>query len=191
MRGLHGDSQYSQHKLAATPSQDSMAQRGHRRADTMTTSDWRARRGLSFVQRKEIASDVLEETELRAEEFAKFVSLDRVDPGIVELQLEWDAFVRENDSKLRYGWKPTLGEWSEIKRRLRAIANERRTALVVFGLIVHAIKGRGDPKHVCSIDEALFDGYVARTIRRNARHQFGDAIENVSCVECRKRLDLP
>jgi hypothetical protein len=75
----------------------------------MTTSDWRARRGLSFVQRKEIASDVLEETELRAEEFAKFVSLDRVDPGIVELQLNgMRSFARMIPSFDTVGSQPSV-----------------------------------------------------------------------------------
>lgn len=56
---------------------------------------------------------------------------------------------------------------------------------------VHARKERGSRTRVCDVPKFYYDGYVMRTIRRNARHWFGNDIKNVTCPLCRYRLDLP
>ncbi len=56
--------------------------------------------------------------------------------------------------------------------------------------IVHARKARGSRTKVCEVSTFYYDGYVARTIRMNARHWFGMDIKLINCPVCRERLEL-
>lgn len=60
----------------------------------------------------------------------------------------------------------------------------------VFGPdeVIHARKARGSMTKVCEVSAFLFDGYVAKTIRKNARHWFGEDITAITCKECKARL---
>lgn len=57
--------------------------------------------------------------------------------------------------------------------------------------VIHALKRRGDTTFVCEIKPVLFDGYVARSVRNTARHQFGELLKDITCNSCRLRLELP
>lgn len=118
------------------------------------------KRGLTFMERRQIEADRAMERLREREERALFLAIENEEKWLAELEVERRAYSDGVERRIMNGWCPTSIEWDEIKHRLEEFGARRRAITDPYGIAALA-EATNKPKKPASV----FDRYAAHRFR--------------------------